>query len=644
MFVGGAHGTHGTHGVRGVRGMGGGTGHVPVAASRHVAPARLAPLPVRPSRPAAKEPMSDRYKWLALSNTTLGMLMAAVNGSITLIALPDIFKGIHLNPLLPSSTGYLLWMLMGFMVVTAVLVVTLGRIGDMVGRVRMYNLGFAVFTAFSVLLAVTWLTGAGGALYLIGMRVGQGVGAACLMANSGAILTDAFPEDERGMAIGINAIALVVGSFVGLILGGILAPVEWRLVFLVSVPFGLFGTVWAYVKLRDQGVRTPAPIDWWGNATFAVGLVALLAGITYGIMPYGGDAMGWTNPKVLAALCGGAALLGVFGVIETRVENPMFDLKLFGIRAFTGGNFAGFLGALGRGGLMFMLILWLQGIWLPLHGYSFARTPLWAGIYMLPLTAGMLLAAPVSGRLSDRFGARPFATAGMLATGAGFVLLTILPVDFSYTWFALVLLLMGVSIGVFAAPNRAGIMNSLPPSRRGAGAGIANTFQNSAQVLSIGVFFSLIIAGLSSSLPGRMFHGLVAKGVPARTASTVAHLPAVASLFAAFLGYNPVRNLLGPSLSGLPASTVRDLTGHSFFPSLISASFQSGIHEAFSFAAGMCVLAAAASWLRGAKYVHAVSGEERQTFVALAGTGGDDERRGARRREPAAGVGVAGRE
>jgi MFS family permease len=304
---------------------------------------------------------SDRYKWLALSNTTLGMLMAAINGSITLIALPDIFDGIHLNPLLPSSTGYLLWMLMGFMVVTAVLVVTLGRIGDMYGRVRMYNLGFAVFTVFSILLSVTWLTGTGAALYLIGMRVGQGIGAACLMANSGAILTDAFPESERGMAIGINAIAMVVGSFVGLILGGLLAPVEWRLVFLVSVPFGCFGTVWAYLKLRDQGVRAPAPIDWWGNATFAVGLVGVLAGITYGIMPYGHHTMGWTNPKVLAALIGGVVVLGVFGVIETRVAHPMFDLKLFRIRAFTGGNFAGFLGALGRGGLMFMLILWLQG-------------------------------------------------------------------------------------------------------------------------------------------------------------------------------------------------------------------------------------------------------------------------------------------
>ncbi len=560
---------------------------------------------LRPIRGVGAAAPADRgrYKWVALSNTTLGGLMAAINSSIVLIALPAIFKGVRVDPLAPSSTGFLLWMLMGYMVVTAVLVVTLGRIGDMYGRVRVYNLGFAVFTLFSVLLSVTWLTGTAGAAYLIAMRIGQGVGAACLMANSGAILTDAFPEDERGMAIGINAIAIVVGSFVGLILGGLLAPVQWHLIFLVSVPFGLFGTVWAYRKLRDQGIRTPAPIDWWGNATFAVGLVALLAGITYGIMPYGGHVMGWTNPKVLGALGGGLAVLAIFGVIEMRAAHPMFDLKLFGIRAFSGGNFAGFLGALGRGGLMFLLILWLQGVWLPLHGYDFTQTPLWAGVYMLPLTAGMLLAAPVAGWLSDHFGARPFATGGMVVTAGCFLLLTALPVDFPYLWFGLLLLVMGMAMGVFAAPNRAGIMNSLPPNRRGAGAGMANTFQNSAQVLSIGVFFSLIIVGLSSSLPARLFHGLVSHGVPVAAATRASHLPPVASLFAAFLGYNPIQQLLGHSLAAMPPAQVAFLTGHRFFPGLISVPFESGLREALWFAAGACLLAAGASWLRGGKYV-----------------------------------------
>jgi len=316
------------------------------------------------------------YKWIALSNTTLGILMVTINQSILLISLPALFRGIKLDPLVPANTSYFLWVFMGFLLVTAVLVVSLGRVGDIYGRVRMYNLGFAVFTLFSILLSVTFLTGAAGALWIIIMRVFQGVGGAFLFANSTAILTDAFPPDERGKAMGINGIAAVSGSFIGLILGGVLAPIEWRLVFLVSVPFGLFGTVRAYLKLVDNGVRIPARIDWLGNATFAVGLIALLTGIVYSLLPYGGHPTGWTNPWVLAGIFGGLAVLGLFVWIETRVPEPMFRLSLFRIRAFTAGNIAGLLGALGRGGMQFMLIIWLQGIWLPQHGYSFERTPL----------------------------------------------------------------------------------------------------------------------------------------------------------------------------------------------------------------------------------------------------------------------------
>src|SRR3981081_4323573 len=227
------------------------------------------------------------YKWIALSNTTLGILMVTINQSILLISLPALFRGINLNPLVPSNTSYFLWVFMGFTLVTAVLVVSLGRVGDIYGRVKMYNLGFAVFTLFSILLSVTWLTGPAGALWIIIMRVFQGVGGAFLFANSTEILNDALPENEGGEARGVHGIAAVSGSFLGLLLGGVLAPVEWRLVFLVSVPFGLFGTVWAYLKLRDNGVRIKSSIDWAGNITFAVGLVALLTGIVYGIQPYG---------------------------------------------------------------------------------------------------------------------------------------------------------------------------------------------------------------------------------------------------------------------------------------------------------------------------------------------------------------------
>jgi MFS family permease len=545
------------------------------------------------------------YKWVALSNTTLGMLMATINLSIVLIALPDIFRGIKLDPLAPGNTSYFLWMILGFIVVMAVLLVSLGRLGDIYGRVRMFNLGFAVFTVFSILLTVTWMHGAGGALWLIGMRLGQGLGGALIFANSSAILTDAFPAHQRGLALGVNSIANVAGSFIGLVLGGVLAPVSWRLVFAVSVPIGIVATIWSYRSLRELGERRPARIDWWGNVTFAVGLVGVLIGITYGIQPYGGHTMGWTSPFVLSMLFGGLAVLALFCVIEVRVSEPMFHLELFKIRAFAAGNLAALLAAMGRGGLQFILIIWLQGIWLPEHGYDFSRTPLWAGIYMLPLIAGFLLAGPASGWLSDRFGARPFATGGMAIAAASFLFLILLPVNFSYIWFALILLLNGIGMGLFTSPNTAGVMNALPPSQRGAGAGMLATFMTSASVLSIGVFFTLMIVGLASGLPHALQHGLVAHGVPAADATRVSHLPPVATLFASFLGFNPMGTLLGKHvLNALPPGQAGTLTGRSFFPHLISGPFHTALVYAFTFAIAACVIAAFASLLRGGKYHH----------------------------------------
>jgi len=542
----------------------------------------------------------DSYKWVALSNTTVGVLLATIDASIVLIAMPDIFRGIGLNPLAPGNSFYLLWMILGFLIVSSVLVVALGRLGDMFGRVRMYNLGFVVYTVASLVLTVDPLTGRSGAMWLIIGRLAQGVGAAFLVANSAAILTDAFPANQRGLALGINNIAGISGSFIGLILGGILAPINWRLVFLVSVPFGLFGTVWAYLKLEDRGIRRRAPIDWPGNITFAVGLTLIMIGITYGIEPAGGHEMGWTSPVVISELAGGVASLLAFCIIEMKVANPMFRLPLFKIRAFTAGTLSSFLSAVGRGGLMFMLIIWLQGIWLPEHGYSFSRTPLWAGIYMLPLTTGFLIAGPISGYLSDRFGARPFATGGMIGAATAFMLMLLLPVNFAYWQFALLLLLNGLSMGAFAAPNRAGVMNSLPPEHRGVGGGMNATFQNSAQVLSIGIFFTLMIIGLSATLSTDLTGGLISHGVTPGVAAKVGHLPPVSVLFAAFLGYNPIRSLLGNHvLAQLSPTNQAVLTGHSYFPKLISPAFHSGLTEAFLFATIACLIAAAASWSRG---------------------------------------------
>jgi MFS family permease len=546
----------------------------------------------------------ERYKWIALSNTTIGILMATINSSIVLIALPDIFRGINLNPLQPENSSYLLWMIMGFLVATAVLVVSFGRVGDIYGRVRMFTLGFAIFTVFSLLLSVTWMTGPPAAIWMIVMRIGQGVGGAFLFANSSAILTDAFPSDQRGMALGVNAVAGIAGSFIGLVVGGILGPIDWRLVFLVSVPVGLFGTVWSWMKLEERGIRQQARIDWWGNITFALGLIAVLVAITYGIQPYGGHVLGWTNPRVAGAMVAGLALLAIFVVIEMRTEDPMFRLSLFRIRAFSFGNIATLLASLGRGGLMFMLIIWLQGIWLPLHGYSFDQTPLWAGVYMLPLTVGFLIAGPTSGLLSDRFGARPFATGGMLIAALSFYLLERLPVDFGYPEFAALLVLVGIGMGLFTSPNQAGIMNSLPPNRRGAGAGMATTFQNSALVLSIGIYFTLMVLGLAGSLPGTLDQGLRAQGVAPDAAQRISQLPPVGLLFSSFLGYNPMHQLLGSSINHLSAHQAAYLTSRQYFPQLIAKPFEQGLSEAFDFAIFACLTAAAASWFRGGKYVH----------------------------------------
>ena len=564
--------------------------------------------------------MPDGYKWVALFISTLGMLMATIDGSIVLISLPDIFRGIGIDPLLPGNSFYLLWMILGFLVTTSVLVVTLGRLGDMYGRVRMYNLGFAVFTFFSLALSITWMSGSAAGIYLIVMRIFQGIGAAMLMANSAAILTDAFPEHQRGLALGVNQAAAFSGSFIGLILGGILAPINWRLVFLVSVPVGLFATVWGYLRLRELGQRRSAHIDWPGNATFALGLVLIMVGITYGIEPYGGHAMGWTNPLVVAALAVGTLLLIAFCFVELHVREPMFRLQLFKIRAFTSGVVASFLAAISRGGLMFMLIIWLQGIWLPLHGYSFATTPLWAGIAMIPLTVGMLIAGPVSGILSDRYGARPFATGGMIGTAICFALLEALPIDFTYWVFGFILFLTGLTMASFGSPNRTGVMNSLPPEHRGAGSGMNTTFQNSAQVISIGIFFTLMIVGLASSLPHNVSAGLLAHGVPPDAAARASHLPPISTLFAAFLGYNPVSHLVGAAtLTHLSAAQQAALARHSFFPGLIAAPFQEGLHAAFDFAIVASLAAAAASWTRGGRYVYTPATEERADTLVLTG-------------------------
>jgi MFS family permease len=546
----------------------------------------------------------DRYKWVVLTNTTAAVFMSALDGSIVIISLPAIFRGIGLDPLAPSNIGYLLWMIMGYRLVQSVLVVSLGRLGDMFGRVRVYNSGFTVFTFASIMLSFDPFSGGQAALWLIGWRVLQATGGSMLTANSAAILTDAFPVERRGFALGFNQVAALAGSFIGLVAGGLLATWDWRAVFWVNVPVGVFGTVWAYRKLHEPAAaRHPGRIDWWGNATFAIGLSAILVAITMGLQPHGGHATGWQNPVVHLVLACGLLLLVAFVVIESKVAEPMVQLSLFRNRAFAAGNAATLASSLAQGGLQFMLIIWLQGIWLPLHGYDYAETPLWAGIFLLPLTAGFLVSGPVAGTLSDRFGSRGIATAGMTLFGLTFIGLMMLPIDFPYWAFALLIAANGIGSGMFSAPNTSAIMSSVPSAQRGVASGMRATFQNSGTALSIGVFFSLMIVGLSGRLPDAMSSGLIQQGIPPDVAHEVGALPPVSTLFSAVLGVNPLEHLLAPTgaLAALPVANQQTITGREFFPHLIAAPFEHGLSVVFIASAILAALAALASLMRGSR-------------------------------------------
>lgn len=548
------------------------------------------------------------YKWIAMINVIIASLMGSVNGSITLISLPAIFNGIHIDPL--TSFQYLLWILMGYGLVTATLLLSFGRLSDIYGRVKLFKLGFLVFTIGSILLYLTPGTGDAGAIELIVFRILQAVGAAFLMANGSAILTDAFPVSERGKALGINMVAFMSGQFIGLLLGGILAFYDWRFIFLVSVPFGLLGTIWSSLKLKETSWRAPkTKIDIWGNFAFVASITSILVGITYGLMPYGNSPMGWSNPWVIASMIIGIVLLIAFPFIENRVENPMFRMDLFKVKMFTYANSAGFLNAMGRGGMMFMLILLLQGIWLPLHGYSYESTPFWAGVYMLPLTIGVVIMGPISGMLSDKYGPRWIATLGMVIATIAFLALAVLPYDFNYIEFGAVLFLMGVGNGMFSSPNTASIMNSVAPQDRGVASGMITTVIMTAFTASMAMFFTIVIFGITKAFPGAMTSSLSSIGA-VQLAPVLSNIPPTGALFSAFLGYNPVNAILS-SLSpqfvaAIPHGTLTTLTGTTWFPQTLADAFMPALRLSFFIGAAFCAIAAVLSALRGANYVHEV--------------------------------------
>ncbi|MGD0424478.1 MAG: MFS transporter [Candidatus Bathyarchaeia archaeon] len=562
------------------------------------------------------------YKWVVLSNTTLGTFMASIDITIVEIALPAIFRGIAINPF--TSFQYLLWVLFGYSIVTATLLVTFGRISDIFGRVKLYNLGFLVYTFGSVLLYLTPNTGDLGAIELIFFRIVQGIGGAFLFSNSAAIITDAFPSKERGKALGLNQISFLSGSFVGLVLGGVLAVYDWRYVFLISVPFGVFGTVWSYWKLRELAtIREGQKIDVWGNITFGVGLTVFLIAITYGLLPYGTSTMGWGNPWVIGGLIGSAALLVAFPFIEMRVPDPMFQLHLFKNRAFAAGNFAAFLASISRGGVSLLLIILLQAIWLPLHGINYVDTPFWAGIYMLPFTAGFLVMGPLSGYLSDRYGARGFSTAGMLITAVGYYLLSTFAYNFAYLSFAAVIFLMGIGMGMFASPNTASVMNSVPAEHRGSASGMRSTMQNTGSVIGLSLLFTVVLTALSRALPVSLASAASQAGAP-QLSSVLTQIPPTAAIFAAFLGYNPMGTVLSrlPSrlTNSLSPQAVALLTGKVWFPTAIANAFMSSLGFALYFNVALAVVAAAASVLRGKRYVYGTEDEKLEMVTSLART------------------------
>jgi EmrB/QacA subfamily drug resistance transporter len=547
--------------------------------------------------------LGPRYKWIVLSNTTLGVLMATIDSSILIISLPAIFNGLGINPLSSGNVILLMWLLLGYIIMSSVVVVTIGRLSDIFGRVKLYNLGFAIFAIASTLLYVVsyTFTGITAVILLILFRLIQGFGGGFLFANSTAILTDAFPQNQRGTAMGINQIAAIVGSVLGLIMGGILSAIDWHLIFLVSVPVGIIGAIWSYVALHEIApIKKSQAIDILGNVTFAAALTAILLSMTYALLPYGGGSMGWSNPYVIVGSILGVVLLVIFIIIELRTKDPMFHLALFKIRAFSAGMLSLLLAGMARGGLQFMLIIWLQGIWLPLHGVSFTNIPLDAGLDLIPLFLGFLVMGPISGRLSDKYGARLLSTAGMLINVFGFMLLASLPVDFNYASFAAIIFVLGIGQGMFAAPNTVSVMNAVPPEHRGATSGLRATFTNMSFMFSIILFFTMLSAGFGTALPGALVKGLISQGVPVHTATEIAGIPPTSLLFAALLGYNPMKVLLPQNMTQyLPKANLTTLTGNTFFPNLISQPFIDSMHIVMIMAAAMSLIAAIASALRG---------------------------------------------
>ncbi|MDT7876917.1 MAG: MFS transporter [Sulfolobaceae archaeon] len=530
-----------------------------------------------------------KSKWIALSNTSIAIFIAFANYNMIIIALPQIFNSLRFNPTAPDALGYLIWLILGYMIVTSSLVVTFGRISDLKGRAKLYSLGFLIFAISSGFLSTVNGYGDSAVLEMIILRLFQGVGGGLLMVNSAAILTDYFPKNELGKALGLNQVSGLVGGVAGLIIGGVLSVINWRYIFLLDFVVGIIGTLWSFKSLRDVQKPIKQPLDIIGNVLFALGITLLLISVTYGLLPYGNQQLGWGNPFVITGLTISFLVIGIFVFVERKVKNPMFDLSLFKVRDFSVANFTNFIASMARQGILLMMLVLLQGIWLPLHGVPYSQTPFWAGLYLIPNMLGFAALGPISGILSDRYGSRVFTSLGLFVSALGFFLLSLLPYDFQLWQFFAISFLMGAGMGLFSSPNMADIMASVPVQKRGAASGMRASLQNTASAISVVLYFSVVITGMAVTLNSSIESALSSYGIHLNV-----NLPAAVAIFSALLGYDPLSSLT----SSLPTSVASHIDTPAFFVTAIAPSFMSGFRLMLDISAALLVLSGILSLAR----------------------------------------------
>ncbi|MEJ2777393.1 MFS transporter [Stygiolobus sp. RP850M] len=530
-----------------------------------------------------------KSKWIALSNTSIAIFIAFANYNMIIIALPQIFNSLRFNPTAPDALGYLIWLILGYMIVTSSLVVTFGRISDLKGRAKLYSFGFLIFAISSGILSTVNGYGDSAVLEMIILRLFQGVGGGLLMVNSAAILTDYFPKNELGKALGLNQVSGLVGGVAGLIIGGVLSVINWRYIFLLDFVVGIIGTLWSFKSLRDVQKPIKQPLDIIGNVLFALGITLLLISVTYGLLPYGNQQLGWGNPFVITGLTISFLAIGIFVLVESKVKNPMFDLSLFKVRDFSVANFTNFIASMARQGILLMMLVLLQGIWLPLHGVPYSQTPFWAGLYLIPNMLGFAALGPISGILSDRYGSKVLTSLGIFVSALGFFLLSLLPYDFQLWQFFAISFLMGAGMGLFSSPNMADIMASVPVQKRGAASGMRASLQNTASALSVVLYFSVVITGMAVTLNSSIESALSSYGIHLNV-----NLPAAVAIFSALLGYDPLSSLT----SSLPTSVASHIDTPAFFVTAIAPSFMSGFRLMLNISAALLVLSGILSLAR----------------------------------------------